>query len=123
MKTSTGEIYLDDRGVVIVRIDRDARQSLADAEENLAAAIKAAGGKKRPILTDIRLCTPMTPEARRYYSGKVLVDSFTALGILVSAGPFGTMMGNIYLRISKPGVPSMLFIDEEKALAWLEAQR
>ncbi|MGZ3442224.1 MAG: DUF7793 family protein [Polyangia bacterium] len=29
------------------------------------------------------------------------------------------MMGNIYLRVARPGVPTRLFPDEASALAWL----
>lgn len=122
MTTSTADITLDSDGRVVVRINEGARQTLAHAEENLAAAIKVGGGEKRPLLTDIRVCEPLTPEARRYYSGKALVDSFTAIAILIANNTFGSMMGNVYLRIAKPGVPSRLFTDEEEAKRWLSNQ-
>ncbi|MES2963453.1 MAG: hypothetical protein V4760_06150 [Bdellovibrionota bacterium] len=119
MKTATAEIFLHQRGITVVRIDRGAKQTLVDAESNLATAILAGEGVRRPLLTDIRYCEPMTPEARRYYSGKILVDSFTALAMLIHNSTFGTMMGNIYLKIAKPGIPTQLFTDEGEALDWL----
>lgn len=119
MRTATAEILLDPRGVTVVRIDKDAKQNLTDAEQNLAAAIAVGAGVKRPLMTDIRYCQPLTPEARRYYSGQILVDSFSAMGLLIDHSPFGTMMGNIYLRITKPGIPTRLFIDENEAFDWL----
>ena len=52
-------------------------------------------------------------------SGQVLIDGFSALALLVDATPFGRMMGNVYLRIARPGIPTQLFSDEARAIAWL----
>lgn len=123
MRTATAEIHLNAEGVIVVKIDRDARQDLSHARENLAAAIATGTGKKRPLLTDIRHCYPLTTEARRYYSGKILLDSFTSLGILIDASVFGKMMGNVYIQIARPGIPTRLFVDEHEALTWLKGHR
>ena len=32
-------------------------------------------------------------------------------------------MGNVYLRIARPGIPTQLFTDERRALEWLIKQR
>lgn len=119
MKTSTADICLSPQGIILLRVEKDAKQGLPEAKENLAAAIEACGGRKRPLMTDIRECHPLTPEARRYYSGQVLIDWFSAVSLLIDASPFGRMMGNIYLQIARPGVPTKLFMDEREALAWL----
>jgi len=39
---------------------------------------------------------------------------------LIEATPFGRMMGNVYLRVARPGVPTRLFGDERLALGWLK---
>src|SRR5438094_93234 len=80
-----------------------ARQSLEDARDNLAASIAATAGKKRPLLVDISRCEPLEPPVRHYYTGKLLIDSFSALGLLIEISPFGRMMGNVYLRVARPG--------------------
>jgi len=56
-------------------------------------------------------------------SGQVLVDGFTALAMIIDASPFGRMMGNVYLRVARPGIPTRLFTDPEPARAWLIAYR
>jgi hypothetical protein len=33
------------------------------------------------------------------------------------------MMGNVYLRIARPGIPAQLFSDEGRAVEWLSAHR
>lgn len=123
INTSTAEVSLTDGGCVVARIRADARQSLADARENLAATIQASAGVRRPLLIDISRCAPLEPEVRHWYSGERLTVSFLALGLVVEASPFGRMMGNVYLRIAKPGIPTRLFTDEPSAFEWLERWR
>jgi hypothetical protein len=122
-ETPTAVIELLDAGIVRTRVRAGARQSLDDARQNLAAAIAETGGTKRPLLIDISACQPLEPEVRHYYSGRLLVESFSALGLVVEASPFGRMMGNVYLRVARPGIPAQLFPDENSALDWLARQR
>ena len=103
-----------------VRIRTGAAQSLADARENLGTALLEGGGVRRPLLVDIRVSKPLDAEARHYYSGQVLVDGFSALGLLVDASPLGRMMGNVYFRVARPGIPARLFTDEGQAMKWLK---
>src|SRR4051812_45322913 len=121
MITKTGDISLSEDGITCVRIFADVKQGLPEAKENLAAAIEVGLRQRRPLLTDIRYCQPLTPEARRYYSGQVLVDCFSALALLIDISPFGRTMGNIYLQIARPGIPTQLFTDENLAINWLKS--
>jgi hypothetical protein len=118
-QTPTAVIDLLTAGIVRTRIRPGAAQSLDDARQNLAASISTSGGAKRPLLVDISACQPLDPEVRHYYSGRLLVESFSALGLVIESSPFGRMMGNVYLRVARPGIPTQLFTDEPSALAWL----
>ena len=117
--TKTARIGLTGEGLLVVRVNVGARQSLDDAKENLAVAVAQTAGQRRPLLIDIRAAKPLDADARHHYSGQTLVDSFSALALLVEASPFGRMMGNVYLRVARPGVPTKLFADEARALGWL----
>src|SRR5262245_28074585 len=66
---------------------------------------------------------PITPVGRHHFSGQPLVDGFSVLALLIDATPFGRMMGNVYLRIARPGIPTQLFADESKAVEWLKSHR
>lgn len=123
LDTRTAVIHLSPDGVVIVRIRDDAEQSLEDAKTNLAAAVSATAGRRRPLLIDIRTSRPLDADARHHYSGQTLSDSFSAIALLVRGTPFGRMMGNVYLRIARPGIPVQLFTDESWAVKWLIQQR
>ena len=122
-ETETAVVQLSEDGVVIVRIRDGARQSLADARRNLAAALFEATGRRRPLLIDIRTAQPLDADVRHYYSGQELVDNFSAIALLVDNSPFGNMMGNIYLRVARLGIPTQLFTDQSRALAWLTKYR
>jgi hypothetical protein len=122
-KTATAQIALHDNGLLIVRIRHGAHQSLADATENLGLAVAETAGRRRPLLIDIRGALPLDAEARHHYSGQKLAEAFSALALLVEASPFGRMMGNVYLRIARPGIPTQLFSDETRALEWLTGYR
>ena|SRR5579872_6464815 len=118
-ETRTAHIHLSPYGVVLVRIKRDATQSLDDASENLAAAVMATDRQRRPLLIDIRAAFPLEDEVRRYYSGQKVSEHFTALGLLVDAGPFGRMMGNLYFRVAQLEIATQIFATEGDAVAWL----
>ncbi len=121
LETSTAHIELTAAGYVVVRVHPGVVQSVEDARANLSAAIEACGGTKRPLLVDISRCEPLEPAVRHHYTGERLVHSFRALALLVEASPLGRMMGNVYLRIARPGIPARLFVREAEAVAWLEA--
>lgn len=117
--TATASIDLDPRGVVVTAIREGATQSLGEARDNLTATIELCAGTRRPLLVDISRCQPLEPEVRHFYSGEILVESFTALALLIEASPLGTMMGNVYLRIARPGIPTRLFTKRASAIQWL----
>ena len=122
-ETKTARIGLNGDGLVIVRINAEAHQSLDDAKANLAAAVAETAGKRRPLLIDMRTAKPLDADARHHYSGVTLVEYFSALALLIEGSPFGRMMGNVYLRIARPGIPTQLFSDEGQAIEWLSSYR
>jgi hypothetical protein len=123
LDTKTAVIGLSGDGLVIVTIRDNAYQSLDDARTNLATAVAATAGRRRPLLIDIRSAQPLDADARHHYSGQTLVDAFVALALLVESSPFGRMMGNIYFRVARPGIPTRLFTDEGQAVQWLITHR
>jgi hypothetical protein len=116
-ETRTADVYVHHR-CVRVAIRASVVQTLADAQENLATAKDACKGEKLALLVDISRAEPLTPDVRHYYSGDRIMQPFACLAILVDTSPFGRMMGNVYLRIARPGIPTRLFTTEEEALRW-----
>ncbi len=118
-ETATARIGIDDQGILVVRIRHGARQRPVDARENLDTALAESAGRRRPLLVDITGSPPLDAETRHLYSGETLVAGFTALALLVEGSPLGIMMGNVYFRVARPGIPTHLFTDEGRALDWL----
>lgn len=107
--------------MIVVRISEGAKQRAADARQNLAACLAEGAGRRRPLIIDIRRSLPLDAETRHLYSGQTLTEGFTALALLVEASPLGKMMGNVYFRVARPGIPTRLFTDEQAALDWIRA--
>lgn len=116
--TRTARVEKSSEGIVITRILPDVLQTLNDAIENISVSAEVCGGRRAPIIVDLRQAMPLDAETRHYYTGRQLTDFFTSLAVLVPTGPFGKMMGNLYLRVANPGIPSRLFDSETEAMRW-----
>ena len=116
--TRTARIEVVEERIVVARIGDDV-QSLDDARANLDACARLAGPDRKPLLVDIRAAKPLMPEVRHTYMGERLDALFAAMGLLVKGSPLGRAMGNVYLRIARPGIPTRIFAQEPKAIAWL----
>ncbi|MGZ3686704.1 MAG: DUF7793 family protein [Bdellovibrionota bacterium] len=121
--TRTARIGCGNDGIVTVEILEGFQQSLADARENISAAVALAAPTRRPVLVNLLSGEPLEPEVRHFYSGSKMGEAFAAIAILVPSSAFGRMMGNIYLRISNPGIPIQLFHSDEEARSWLRGFR
>src|SRR5437773_6599921 len=116
--TRTACIERTAEGIVIVRVLAEVRQSVNDAVENVSASAEACAGQRAPIIVDLRQAMTLDAETRHYYTGKRLTDFFTSIAILTPGGAFGKMLGNLYLRVANPGIPSRLFDSETEAIQW-----
>jgi hypothetical protein len=121
VSTRTARIEVIEDRIVAVRVG-DLVQTVDDARANLDACARLAAPDRKPLLSDLRLAKPLMPEVRRVYSGESLV-AFAAMALLVRSTALGRTMGNIYLKIARPGIPTKLFAQESKALAWLRAAK
>lgn len=110
-------------GIIAIRINQGAKQSLADAQENVASLRNLAAGRRAPALIDMSGALPLDPEVRHYYADPKIADAVSAIALVVAASPLGRMMGNVYMRMARTGVPMRLFPDEPSAVAWLLAGR
>jgi hypothetical protein len=122
MRTRTAQITVEDDAagpIVIVRVQPGIQQSLQDARDNMAACIQVAGNRRCRLLIDISKAELISAEVRHFYSGGKLTEWFSAMALQVEASPMGRAMGNLYLRIARPGVPTRLFADSPTAMAWL----
>lgn len=71
------------------------------------------------LITDIKLIKNITKEARDFLASKEGCEGISALAILINS-PIGSMIGNFWMRINKPLVPTRIFTNEEEAKKWLK---
>ncbi len=118
-RTASATISFED-DLIIVRIHQGVLQSIQMARENLALTAKLAGSSKCPLLVDLRKAQALPPEVRRFYADREVMGQYLAIGMLITASPFGRALGNFYLHVAMSGIKKQLFTDEQGCKEWLK---
>ena len=92
--------------------------SLAIAMECVKDRLLLANGNSYPYLLDARKLRSINKEARDYFASEESEKCMVAGAILVDSS-ITTIIGNFFLKINKPSIPTRIFTDKEKALDWL----
>ena len=92
--------------------------SLDVAKSCVEQRIYFSKGKSYPLLIDIKGIKSITRDAREYLAS--IGTTHVKAGALITGSPFNRTIGNIFLAIDKPLVPTKLFTSEEKARLWLK---
>jgi len=116
------KVWLGDDGIVRIIHVPGAEVTLEDAKETMAAYLKIYEGKRRPLFIDTKTMKSLAREARHYYAGEEAAKFASAAAIIVGT-PVSKVLGNFYLGLSNPHLPSQLFSSEDEALAWLKGYR
>ena len=88
------------------------------AQKLVAYRIKATEGKTYPMLVNIISVKDSEKEARDFLASEKGCEGIIALALLINS-PIGSMIGNFWMRINKPLVPTQLFTNEMQAKKWL----
>src|SRR4051812_492651 len=99
-----------------------AEETLADAKDQVAQQRTMLDGKPLPFLMDIRRVRSLSRDARAYFATREAAEVFAATALLISS-PLSRAVGNFFLGLNKPSMPTRLFTSEADALAWLEQYR
>ena len=105
-------------GVLYCEYHNNLQLDLQVAQECVEARIKYSAGISYPVCIYLTGVKSATKEAREYLAeeGTRLVKA----GALIIGSPVTKILGNIFLRINKPEVPTHLFNNEEDAIEWLK---
>lgn len=115
-------LWLGEDGIVRIVHHPAAAVTFEDAKETMAAYLKIAKGLKRPLLIDTKNMRSLAREARSYYAGEEAAKVASAVALVVGT-PVSRVLGNFYLGLSNPRLPSRLFGSEGEALEWLKGYR
>ncbi len=106
-------------GFVCTLVRAGSEIQLDDAQENTANVIRISGGANFPILVDLREIKSISKEARDHFSMRGRKPNFTAIAMLVSS-PLRSIIGNFFLGLNRPTVPTRLFTSENEEVSWIE---
>lgn len=111
-------IWLEEDGIVRVKWGAHVRIGLAEAREAMHAISVVCGGKATPAFVDMTEITAIDREARLYFAGEETAKVESAAALLVGS-PLTRAIGNFFMGLNKPLIPTRLFTSEAEALAWL----
>jgi hypothetical protein len=115
--TRTARVWLDREGIVQEVDAPGSEQRVEDARENIDANRVAARGSRRPLLVDMSRVKSISREARAYYAAEA-PRVVCAVGLVVGS-PLSKMIGNFFLGLNRPAIPTRLFSSTEAAASWL----
>lgn len=111
--------WMGEDGICRTKVKEGSEIVLEDAVDNTAVVTSFYKDKKFPIMIDARGIKSMSREARNHFSARGRDSKTNSFGIIVKS-PISRVVGNFFLGISKPSVPTKLFETEDEAKAWLK---
>jgi len=117
--TRLNTVWLGEDGIARVIHVPGAEVTLESAQETMAAYLKLNKGKRRPLFVDTKSMKTIEREARKYYAGEEAAKVACAVALIVDS-PVSRVLGNFYLGLSNPHLPTRLFSSEAEALEWLK---
>jgi hypothetical protein len=119
-QTSTSRIWFDS-GTRIMHVEArsGAVFDVEQALENKEASIRLADGKKFLLLFSSEGDIVTTPAMRNLSATAEYNDNLNAVA-LVSANAAMKILGNFYLRLNRPVVPTRFFSNKADAAEWLK---
>jgi len=115
INTRTAKFWKDEDGIIHNVIIQNSEMNLEDAKENIEVLKILGNGVAEYLLSDVRLAKMVSKEAKDYSANAPVINN----AILVDS-PMTKIMGNLFIRISKPLYNNKIFTDEKEALQWLK---
>lgn len=114
------DVFRGPDGVVRIQFHPVKKHGIEQAKQVVEAHNALACEVPCGVLADLTaVTTGADKQAREYYIGPEASRLKTAMAMVVGS-PLQRMLGNIFLKISRPPYPSQLFADEGSALLWLK---
>jgi hypothetical protein len=117
-RTPIGEMWIDEEGVLWHRLAPGAVVTAEAAAEVLATTKRLAGGRRVPVVVDIRGVAFADRESRDAFAGADAGETELATAILVDKG-FSARLATLFVRFSNPSRPTRVFTSETEARSWL----
>jgi hypothetical protein len=108
-------------GILVVVYKKNTVIGLEVAKEITTFCKNYSGDVSYPVLSYIQYIKVISKEAREYFACKEACEKIIKGAVIVDSG-FSRILGNIFLTIDKPAVPSKMFTNKEEAIKWLKKE-
>jgi hypothetical protein len=110
--------------ILIVLPRPDLRDDGPSARMNVEFQLNYAKAMRRrcAVIVHLGSLTSQDAEARRTYAAGISPENFFAASLVVT-NPISRAIGSFFLGLTRPGVPTRMWGDFAKAIAWAESVR
>lgn len=117
IENSYGKYWIKD-GIIFFVYNKNLELDIISAQNIVSDRLIHQNNQSYPLFADCRGIKTISREARDYLAkeGSRLLKA----SALISDSPVHNTIGNFFLQISKPMVPTKVFYSENEALKWLE---
>jgi hypothetical protein len=112
------KLWIED-GIMYGEYKEDIIIDVEAAKKIAADRIALCNNKSYPFLGTAGSIKNLTKEARDYFSKGDGIKYMKKLAIFTTS-PISRMVGNFFLAISKPTVPTRVFTVKDEAIRWLK---
>jgi len=112
--------WLDEEGIVRGECVESADLTLENTEEMLRSFVAIRKGV-HPLLMNVARVRSVSRDARRLLASPETGALVHGVAVVV-ATPVSRVIGNLYLTLNQPTVPTRLFDTQDEGLAWLREQ-
>ena len=109
--------WMGDDGIARTKVKPGAEIELQHAVENAKVVNNFQEGDMYPIIVDTTGIKSISKEARDYFSMRDRESRVNAIAIIRKSS-LGNMVGNFFIKLNKPVVPTKLFVNEGDAISW-----
>jgi hypothetical protein len=121
VRTRTTTIRYDEDGILYITLLPSAEEKIADAQENVRVMKRLSGGRRIPLLVDMRTIKAQEREARDYYNSAEALRAISAMALLVESR-ISSLIANFFISITaRESIrPIRIFTKETEAVTWLK---
>jgi hypothetical protein len=107
-----------DNGILVVKF-KEKKFDLNAAKITVTKRLEVSKGTAYPILIDASEVQSISKEARDYFASTEGISLIQASALLLDS-VMAKFLGNFFLTINKPKVPTKIFTSSDDAMVWLQ---
>nr|WP_294859963.1 hypothetical protein [uncultured Fluviicola sp.] len=111
--------WMGEDGIARTKVKPGSEVKIEHAQENSVVVNGFYADRKFPLLIDARGIRSITRDARNFFTTNGRDTNTLAFAIIIDSS-VSKVVGNFFLGINKPAVPTKLFSDDVGAIEWLK---